>query len=200
MPLRIEVVHNTLDVVALVRIQEGHHCLECGKELTIKQKKGKNIFCSSECARKGKSKDENMKQKCKENALERIKNGTHNGWNTRNIISYPEQFFIKVLQNNNIKYEFNYKVKHSDLNNFDGKSYYFLDFFIKEKFIDLEIDGKQHEKRKEHDLIRDNILTENNYNVYRIKWKSINSLEGKLYIENEINKFLNYYNNLNKNG
>ena len=59
--------------------------------------------------------------------------------------------------------------------------------------IYLEIDGKQHEYRKDHDKIRDKILKDNGFNVYRIKWKSINSEKGKNYIENEINKFLDFY-------
>ena len=58
----------------------------------------------------------------------------------------------------------------------------------------MEVDGKQHSYRKEHDDLRDELLTNNGYNVYRIKWKSINSKNGKDYIKEEIEKFINYYN------
>ena len=34
--------------------------------------------------------------------LEKVKNGTHKGWQSRNITSYPEKFFISVLKNNNL--------------------------------------------------------------------------------------------------
>ena len=41
---------------------------------------------------------------------ERIKNGLHKGWQSRNIISYPEKFFIEVLKNNGLEkeYKFNF--------------------------------------------------------------------------------------------
>ena len=59
----------------------------------------------------------------------------------------------------------------------------------------MEIDGKQHKSRTEHDNFRDKILTENGYVVYRIKWKNINTENGKNYMKNEIDKFLMFYNN-----
>jgi very-short-patch-repair endonuclease len=59
----------------------------------------------------------------------------------------------------------------------------------------LEIDGKQHNFRKEHDIKRDSYLSNNNnIIIYRIKWKSINNDKGKKYIENEIKNFLDFYN------
>jgi very-short-patch-repair endonuclease len=61
--------------------------------------------------------------------------------------------------------------------------------------IDLEIDGKQHEIRKEHDEKRDFYVSKQ-YKVYRIKWKSINNESGKKYMKNEIGKFLEFYNSL----
>jgi very-short-patch-repair endonuclease len=47
---------------------------------------------------------------------------------------------------------------------------YFLDFLIEKngKKIDLEIDGKQHKDRKDHDKERDEYLTDLGYIVYRI--------------------------------
>jgi len=122
----------------------------------------------------------------------RVIDGTHKGWITRNVISYPEQFFIGVLNNNKITFEHNYSIKQSDLGH--NNSYnFFLDFYIKEKNIDLEIDGQQHNRRKESDKLRDKLLIENGYVVYRIKWKNINSEKGKEYIEKEINGFLDFY-------
>lgn len=47
---------------------------------------------------------------------------------------------------------------------------YFLDFLIEKngKKIDLEIDGKQHKDRKDHDKERDEYLTNLGYIIYRI--------------------------------
>lgn len=144
-------------------------------------------FCSKKCSSKYKS------DRGKETMKKRINNGEHKGWIKRSIISYPEKFFVNVLKNNNIEYEHNYPVNKKLLGIKNDSSNYFLDFYIKDKNIDLEIDGKQHKYRKEHDNYRDEILKKNGFNVYRIEWKSINTLNGKKYIKEEINKFIKYY-------
>lgn len=124
----------------------------------------------------------------------RMAEGTHTGWQTRNIISFPEQFFIKVLDNNEIKFEHNFPINKKDLGL--NESYnYFLDFYFADKKFDLEIDGAQHKVRKDHDDRRDENLINNGYIVYRIEWKNINTEKGKIYIKNEIDKFLRFYKN-----
>ena len=141
--------------------------------------------CSNECLKL------KMKNIVSNKIQERIKNGTHIGWQSRNIISYPEKFFINVLTNNNIKFEHNFYIK---------KYHYFLDFFITKngKLIDLEIDGSQHKDpiRLEHDIIRDKNLKNENYLVYRIEWNSINNSKGKELMKNKIEKFIKFYNDL----
>lgn len=61
--------------------------------------------------------------------------------------------------------------------------------------IALEIDGKQHQcaDRKEKDLEKDKYLVDNGWEVYRIQWKSINNLGGKIYIKEQIDSFLKFY-------
>lgn len=85
--------------------------------------------------------------------------------------------------NNDINYE---REKHV------GR--YFLDFVI--GFIDLEIDGKQHEydDRKKSDKERDAYLTSIGYSVYRIKWNEVNTDEGKAEMKKKIDAFLSYLN------
>ena len=126
---------------------------------------------------------------------ERIKRGDHKGWQSRNIESYPEKFFKKVLDNLRIKYLFNHPVKKIDLG-INESSCYFLDFYIEifNRRIDLEIDGKQHEykERKDKDLIRDSLLKNNGYEVYRIKWKNPINIKNKEYIKNEIERMIKY--------
>jgi very-short-patch-repair endonuclease len=164
-------------------------CIICRKEFTPnKISKGRlsnSKFCSSMCRNKHLS----------QLKIDDVKNGTHKGWKTRNIESYPEKFFKKVLKNNKIDFEYNYPVNKRDLGLKDSSNY-FLDFYMEEKRIDLEIDGKQHNERQEYDKERDIILIKNGYNVYRIKWKNISSEKGKKYMKEEINKFLNYYSNM----
>ena len=119
--------------------------------------------------------------------------GTHKGWQSRNVISYAEQFWTQVLDNNSIEYRREVPVKHD-------KSNYFLDFVIEhnEKLIDLEIDGKQHTyyDRAESDAIRDLYLTELGYLAYRVPWNEVNSEQGKAEMQNKINNFLDFYNSL----
>ena len=167
-------------------------CIICGNEFIIKRclngRLSKSKCCSDECCLKLRHKNGKII------ANERIVNGTHKGWSTRNIISYPEQFFMTVLNDNNIKFKHNYPINKRSLG-LNNSCNYFLDFFIEDKNIDLEIDGKQHKSRTEHDNFRDKILTENGYIIYRIKWKNINTKNGKQYMKNEIDKFLKFYNN-----
>lgn len=160
-------------------------CKQCGKEkLTTKPTQK---FCSNKCASISNSKNPEYIEKLKKAQQKRVKEGRHKGWKTRNILSYPEEFFIKVLDNNKITYKVNKYFKG-----------YFLDFAIEEKMIDLEIDGKQHqyEDRKEHDIKRDKFLKENGWIVYRIDWNSINTEEGSLLMKDKIDKFLEFYNSM----
>lgn len=168
-------------------------CEICGKIFNIKRTKSNHLSrkkcCSDICSKKLRS----IKAKISINKI--IKDGKHKGWIKRNITSYPEKFFINVLNNNNIKYRHNYPVQKKELG-LNSTYSYFLDFFIENKKIDLEIDGKQHERRKKNDKYRDKLLKKNGYVVYRIRWKNINTENGKNYIKNEIKKFLDFYNSI----
>ena len=178
----------------IIFVNTNKNCKYCDKELTLVQIKRNNIFCSNDCRCKNGVSDE-TRQKLKNIMQLRVVNGLHHGWSTRNIESYPEKFFKKVLENNNIEYEFNKPIVKKSLG-MNELGNYFLDFFITSKNIDLEIDGKQHllEERKESDEKRDEYLIKNNILVYRIKWENINSMNGKEYIKNEIDKFIDFYN------
>lgn len=172
--------------------QHTRFCSYCNKEFVVSRKNNyslsKRKTCSDECHSLLRSKNS------KESVERQIKNGTHKGWQSRNIISYPEKFFITVLNNNNLKYEHNKTIKKIDLGVIKDDSNYFLDFYFEDKKIDLEIDGRQHDDRIEHDNTRDELLIKNGFKVYRIKWKSINSEKGKEYMKKEINDFLSFYN------
>lgn len=169
------------------------YCKDCGKEICHRSKTG---YCNK-CYPKIKAKDKEYRKKLSKSIQKNVQDGSHVGWKSRNITSYPEKFFIRVLKNNNLfdKCKVNYPIKKRELGLHCSASY-FLDFFFEEKRIDLEIDGKQHEyeDRKKSDKVRDNALIENNFNVYRIKWKNPVNDDNKTYIKNEIEKFLDYYN------
>jgi very-short-patch-repair endonuclease len=148
-----------------------HTCASCGRDFLSSKQNTK--YCSVSCG-----------------AKHMMSTGKIKSWSTRNIKSYPEKFFERVLQNNNLSYEMNKPVT------FNGKTY-FLDFYFADKNIDLEIDGKQHDypDRITSDLIRDKILKKNGIKVFRIKWKSINTEDGKNEIRKNIQNFLDFYKN-----
>lgn len=152
-------------------------CIVCGKIFYTSHKLAE--CCSRQCTSNKPGYRENLRKK----ALERIANGTHNGWNSRNISSYAEQFWVKVLDNNNIRYTREY---HLDK--------YFLDFYIVigERKIDLEIDGRQHKRQVEHDNIRDAYIKSQGIEVYRIEWNCINTESGKNKMKAKIDAFLKY--------
>ena len=136
------------------------------------------------------------KQEAGEKSAQKIiEEGRHKGWQSRNVTSYAEKFWIKVLENNNIPYIREYVVKKSSLG-LNDSSNYFLDFLLPGN-IDLEIDGKQHKysERKKHDIERDKILTKNGYIIYRIPW--INPSHDKEQVQKQINDFLYWYKSLN---
>lgn len=149
--------------------------------------KTNKYYCSLKCAAVFRKTDEDYKNKLRNAQISLIQQGKHKGWASRNKASYAERFFIKVLTNHNINYEFELKC---------GK--YFIDFAIKDKMIALEIDGKQHlyEDRMIKDKEKDKYLENAGWKVYRIPWKSINNVLGKEYIKNEIKKFIDYYKSL----
>jgi very-short-patch-repair endonuclease len=152
-------------------------CLICNMEF---QYKTERKYCSIKCRQK----DPLYIQKLRDANLKHVVDGTHKGWKHRNNPSYPELFFMTVLKNNNIEYEFERP---------EGK--YFIDFALHEKKIALEIDGKQHlqEKRKISDNLKDNYLKSIGWKVYRIPWKSINTENGKTYIKEKIYEFIKFY-------
>lgn len=160
-------------------------CLNCQIQFEDRIKK-KRKFCSKRCARIYNGNTEQTREKLRQIMLEKVRNGTHIGWKSRKgkQPSYPEKFFMNVLDKNRIKYEHELPC---------GK--YFIDLAIKEKMIALEIDGKQHQytDRKEKDLEKDKYLVDNGWKVYRIQWKSINNLDGKIYIKEQIDSFLTFY-------
>ena len=116
-------------------------CKLCGKEYTFNKKNNltgsTRFFCSKEHFLEWRSNrkkyDPEYCKKMSESAKQLMAEGKIKPWQSRNIKSYAEKFFHKVLSLNNIQYE-------SEV----PESGYFLDFVIRtpKGSIDLEIDGK----------------------------------------------------------
>jgi ribosomal protein S27AE len=161
-------------------------CEFCGnKKIT---KKSNQRFCSGKCSIHSIKDTPEFRKKISDGIKKAIKEGRFKGWGIHKKgqqPSYPEKFFMGVLDSRNIPYKYDEHV---------GK--YHIDFAIKDKMVALEIDGGQHKEKalKYRDDKKDLYLTENGWKVYRIPWKSINSEAGKQYIKNKIDGFVEFYN------
>ena len=164
-------------------------CPECKNSFTSLIR-FKQIYCSSHCANKAqvkKIKSQEFRDHMRKIQIQKVENNTHSGWQSRlgKPPSYPEIFFMRVFKNNSILYTRELHV---------GK--YFIDFALEDKKIAIEIDGKQHNypDRKIKDAEKDLFLTTSGWKVYRIKWKAINTDDGKQYIKTEIDKMMGFIN------
>ncbi len=172
-------------------------CGFCEKEFRTTNKK----FCSQSCATKFLWLTPDYREKIINQVRQRVKSGTHQGWSSRNIVSYPEKFFKKVLELNGFRDRFiiNHPVRKKSIG-IDCQSNYFLDFYFPETKIDLEIDGKQHSypERRESDRIRDEALNKHGYLIHRIKWMSLRTETGKKYMKKEIDNLFSILENRKK--
>ncbi len=124
-------------------------CLSCDKEFLVKPWMSKKT-CGDECYRALCS------RRFKELFKVRTATGTWTKWRKNTEPSYPEKYFMRVLDQRGIPYEFECPVKQ-----------YSIDFALHDKKIALEIDGQQHRfpERKISDTKKDVVLTENGWAV-----------------------------------
>lgn len=162
-------------------------CIVCGNTFKPFINKNGHLYKGSTCSEK--CNHELKKQKGIDSYKRIVSEGRFKGWQSRNILSYPEKFWADVLNTNGIDFISNKSLKHENSN-------YFLDFYIEigNRKIDLEIDGKQHkyEDRIKSDKERDIFVLSNNIEVYRIDWNEINSEKGKQLMKDKIDKFLTF--------
>lgn len=168
--------------------KENHHCEECGQRMIVKYASGR--FCSKECSirycanygrihreeasarTKASWQNPQIRKKYLDGQQKAIDAGRWPSMMQSNTPSYPEQYWMNVLDNAKISYEYNYLIRHSELGVTEGKlTWYKLDFYLRDYNVDLEIDGSQHQEQVDHDMLRDTRLENSGYKVYRIPWK-----------------------------
>ncbi|MCX7821086.1 MAG: endonuclease domain-containing protein, partial [Brevinematales bacterium] len=83
-----------------------------------------------------------------------------------------ENFFWEKVRNRKLGLKF---VRQKPIKFKQNKkfNFFYADFYCAEKKLVIEIDGKIHEKRKEYDKMRDEILAEMGYKVIRFKNEEI---------------------------
>lgn len=99
-------------------------------------------------------------------------------------ISYPEQYFMMVFEKEGIELSFHLQV-----------GLYQLDFYNKERMLDVEIDGEQHYVDTnviKNDIRRTAYLTGLGWKIYRIRWSDFEkkSLDEKCAIIEELRDLL----------
>lgn len=119
----------------------------------------------------GKKPTDETKEKLSKLLKNAHKEGRHPGWKHANQKrrSNPELLFKQLLQKNNLYEKFKIKEQFP----ING---YFLDFAFLNIKCDIEIDGAQHIRTKkaiEHDVLRDKIMLDDGWIVYRIAVKEL---------------------------
>jgi len=141
-------------------------CMICNIEFITTSKI--KMCCSKECGRKQATLSmlsnpiamNNLRKSCSARIKQRYADGdTSIGWQTRTKESYPEKFFRVALEKKEISFKREERI---------GR--WFADFLIGN--LVLEIDGRQHNDRKEKDAEKDEYLKSQGYLVTRIKWRN----------------------------
>jgi very-short-patch-repair endonuclease len=157
------------------------NCKYCNNSFCSHKKN--TILCSASCSAKYKWTIPGYREKQSSKAKERVANGTHKGWTSREKIkpSFAEKVTMEILNELNINYKRELKVNK-----------WFVDFADDERKLALEIDGKQHDypERKASDDIKDKYLISNGWQVLRIKWQRITP-EFRNEVKQKINVFFN---------
>lgn len=167
------------------------NCINCGISFEIKSRAK---LCNQSCRKEFKSKIIKLYWKSnREIIIDKMKKRDHPGWKSRKgMRSFAEIYVENYLKFNNInnwKPEFIIKKKELGLN---SKGSYFLDFYFEDLKIDLEIDGRQHEDRKEHDNFRDKLLSSYGIKVFRIKYQGLKNKEKKDIFTKTLDQFIIY--------
>ena len=144
-------------------------CPICGKEfVTSTRNKRNKTFCSRSCASKG-SVTEYRRNRAIEIGKHLSEKYTADVRTVKRMMEKREKYKYSeietFLQNNNIKYDFEFVL--------ENKLY---DLALIDKRVLIEFDGKDHECSKgecfENDKIKDTIALQNNWTLKRIKVKS----------------------------
>lgn len=132
-------------------------CQICSKELPYEKRNSKT--CQKECTNNLISNTMKLK----------IEQGYNPQKHRGRKKSYLETSFKNWLQEFNIEYIEEYPVKIYENNSY--KTCFFIDFYFPSLQIGIELDGTQHQKTIEKDLLRDGLIKKEGITIHRITHK-----------------------------
>ena len=141
---------------------------------------------------------EERKLKQSHTMLEKSARGELKGFPKRNQTSFAEILWMRILDNNGVRYEREkVLVKSTDLGVKESGSY-FLDFYIPEINLDFEVDGGLHDSPEaiEHNKLRDERIRSIGMNVLRIHFIPPTSIFKKRLIKKQVDEVFEYMRSL----
>lgn len=177
-------------------------CKYCDNEIYVKNKRGSIICDNIECKHKYLSdiqkeihkNNPQLAVNARKRRIEYLSNPnnfykTAYGIRANKNMSYLEKWFFDNIIAKYKLYDKYLIINEYKITNDNFTSAYSLDFAFMNIKLDVELDGKCHfnrdNERIEHDIIRDNYLLSNGWNIYRISYKDIKENE-----KDVIEKFL----------
>lgn len=132
-------------------------CVECGRDFAGRKSQR---ACSNRCAAQQRMKVPGARERMRAIVVDAIARGNGPQWKSRTnrTPSYPERFWMKVFEQNDVSFIRELKVDR-----------FFIDFAIGN--FAVEIDGKQHLHRADLDMRKDEVLRLLGWTVIRIPWK-----------------------------
>ena len=157
-------------------------CIQCKVVFSVKFNSQK--CCSDSCLiqhRKELHSSPEYRTKLSNACKQAYVDGRSKGWASRDKMkpSYPEQYFMNMFNRDGIQYEREVKI---------GR--YFADFVFNGDII-LEVDGSQHDREpyKSSDIQKDKFLVDQGFQVVRIRWRNVKTVEGYKAIQEQYERF-----------
>ena len=129
---------------------------------------------------------ESTRSKISESMLKAVAEGRHKGYQYSKR-PYSEVYVESILSSRDIRYERQFRYEYLD--EAGRKRFFFLDFYLPDYNLDLEVDGSFHSREPQiyHDQRRDQIISEE-MEIFRLRWNKVGSQE----LLSEIDRFLKY--------
>ena len=161
--------HNPSEFLRDTQRKGNFECQFCRREklTTTVGNKLHEKFCEENPNRELRRHTPESKKKLSENMKERHRKGIADKWKNPTLKeSYPEKFFTRVIKN---------EIDNQNVTRELPIRGYWIDFAWVDEKKAIEIDGDQHlrEYQKQSDRRKDKALSEEGWDILRIRWKDL---------------------------